>query len=93
MIQLIPTDYDFRKTYYRNFYDNRKAGLVSGSRLGKLSRVTHHTLAAIDPNDDADEINRGQLWNEVTEQWEDSNEPFVAAVDIQQNFADPEWTP
>ena len=84
MRQIFTTDYDFRKTYYRNFYDNRKAGIVKGSKYGKLARVTHANLAATDTREVT-------VWNDTLQTWVPGTGEYIAAVDIQENFKDPDW--
>lgn len=86
MQQIVTTDYDFKKTYYRNFYDNRKAGMVKGSKYGKLARKIHAEFA---PNDSR----YGTVWDKDTETWVAATENYIGGVGLVESYKWIDWYP
>ncbi len=81
MIQIITPTYDFRKTYYRNFYDNRKEGMIKGSKYGKFARKVHGKhIINHNPTD-------GTIWDSDLEEWvTDPDDQHAGCVELLPSF-------
>jgi len=76
MPQAITQSYDFRKTYFRNFYNNRREGMVKGLKFGRLARM--HSKKVTD-----DTTHDGTVWNKNLGIWEQSsNADYVGAISL-----------
>ena len=81
MIQIFTPSYDFKKTYYRNFYDNRKEGMIKGSKYGRFARNIHGKHAL-----DYTAIN-GTIWDKNTEAWvPDETSSLLGSVELRDTY-------